>query len=68
MENPFKNNELCDGGCCVVRSECARYMDNVDLDKANPYVVFNRKPWPAFCPHYLPVPDSNYPAKNGAGN
>lgn len=63
-ENPFENNELCNGGCCVIRDDCARYMGNVDIGRVNPYVVFNRKPFPTVCPWFLPPPDAAYPQKD----
>lgn len=63
-ENPFENNELCDGECCVIRYDCARYMGNVDLHRVNPYVVFNRKPCPTVCPWFITFPDERYPHKD----
>ncbi len=60
-ENPFENDELCDGGCCVIRAVCARYIGNVDPERCNPYVVFNRKPWPEYCPYFIGMPDERYP-------
>lgn len=66
-DNPFANNELCDGTCCIVREECARYMGNVDHARVNPYIVFNRRPWDAPCPHYLDIPNENYPSIHPVG-
>lgn len=60
-ENPFENNELCDGKCCVIRAECARYIESVDIEQCNPYVIFNRKPWPVVCPYFISRPNDKYP-------
>lgn len=62
MEDIFLNNELCDGGHCPDKANCARFICNVDMSKANPYVVFNQRRWPGRCPHYLSQPDKRYPS------
>lgn len=64
--NPFENNELCDGGCCPVRSSCVRFMANVDLNSEiyTPYVIFNIKPYPDSCPYYLTKDNGHYPQLN----
>ena len=60
-ERPFKHNELCSGGHCACKWQCARYMSNVDIPKANNlYMVFNRE-WLICCEWFLEMPDEGYP-------
>lgn len=57
----FENCELCDGGQCASKQQCARYIANVDISKArNLYTVFNRTAR-VCCLHFLERPDENYP-------
>jgi len=62
----FPNHELCDGGCCILRDGCARYMGNADIGnpRINHYVILNRKPWPGACPFFITPPHVDYPQKN----
>lgn len=54
-QNPFRNNELCDGGCCGDRSRCARYMGNIDPESpgVNFYIILNKRPFDIGCPFRL---------------
>lgn len=61
MNNPFENNEICDGAHCVEKGSCARWMMHCDFCKCNPYVVFNTRQRPDLCPYWLPIPNENYP-------
>lgn len=62
-ENPFRNRELCSGGPCASKSECARYMANVDTERArNLYVVVNRDPC-ICCTAFLDRPNPDYPSR-----
>lgn len=62
-ENPFENNELCSGGQCASKHECARYMGNVDIQRAkNQFIVFNHD-WCICCSGYLDRPSDDYPEK-----
>ena len=67
MHNPFQNNELCDGRHCGNRTQCARYMCNVDIDApgVNFYVIFNKQPFNIGCPFRLDrnADSTNYPQK-----
>lgn len=63
-EEAFSEHALCDGGCCMLKSTCVRYMGNIDLESKiyNPYVVFNIKPWPGqLCPYYMIEDNGHYP-------
>lgn len=57
----FAKNEICDGGNCMRRDTCVRYMGNIDIESGgyNPYIVFVR--YPIFCPYYLDEDNGHYP-------
>ena len=57
----FEDYEMCDGRHCRDRQTCARWMMRCDWRRCNPYVVFNRRPWPHRCPFWLAIPDKHYP-------
>lgn len=65
--NPFSGFELCGGGPCASKYDCARYMANVDVSKArNTYVILVAKPC-FCCSAFLDRPNENYP-DNGNDN
>ena len=66
MRDLFRNTEMCDGGLCDERDQCARYIRNIDIDRAiNLYIVFNMIKWPICCLFFLPKPNPLYPEKKG---
>ncbi len=60
--NPFNDNALCDGRGCGASSRCARYIGNVDADRAGArWVNFITAALPHGCPHFLDAPHKDYP-------
>lgn len=64
----FEDNEMCDGRCCHDKENCARWMMRCDWHKCNKYVVFNIRPHPNKCPHFLSIPHDGYPAGDFINN
>ena len=63
MDNPFENNELCDGKHCQMRDRCVRYMGNIDMesDDFNTYVFLNLTQWRGQCPYFMDEDNGCYP-------
>lgn len=65
-DNPIQRGELCDGNCCVIRLDCARYSGNAPEGDTRP--VRRRNPWPEYCPDFLSCEQDDYGDNGDTGH